>query len=564
MNLNENLVVSHIIALTPFCNTDDQIRLQMANSQTRQSLFVKDLEFPYSSTGYENLSNYATVKSKFDSIRIFSDNDIVVLKYKEKSKHKYEVFLKLDYWVDTEKEEYKEGEVVLYHSSLIDQKYIKYGVNAHVAFMPYYGYNIEDAIVVSDSFARRMEATKYDSIRFIIPSKYTPVSLEKESYKPIPSIGDFYQKNEPISIMVNSEKFQSFFSNRIIRAPENMEIVNVKIFPNKWSSGRWDNYVQGWILKNKKIIEKNKEIKSILYDTLYYKESFVGEFKNDNEFFDGVLVEIKYKYKKSLKIGDKLANRHGNKGVISKIVPEKEMPTVNGKPLDILLNPLGGISRMNIGQVYEMYTGKIVDIIKNKIETKEEIFDILKTIYVGTKWEDIYTKYVEKYSDLDIQILKDNITIYVPPFSDVVTYNKIYEILSKYIPGFDFKDDVELKGNKISGIATGYIYTMRLHHIAEDKMKSTYSEETTYKYKQPKKGQRIGEMEEWAFSTWDAYNNMRELDMKSDNTEEKEQMIYKIIESGEVSIHEIEPKKKYSARILSQLFNVFGVEFGEE
>src|SRR5690606_35651329 len=113
------------------------------------SLHIKDLQTPYVCTGYENLENYGTVRAHSDCKRKFSDNNIIIIEYTKNDVIKYETIYLIDYWIDTKKDNWKKGEVIAYHSSLHDMKYIKYGYNASVAFMNWFGYNMEDAIVIS-------------------------------------------------------------------------------------------------------------------------------------------------------------------------------------------------------------------------------------------------------------------------------------------------------------------------------------------------------------------------------------------------------------------------------
>lgn len=601
--MDKNLVISHVIALTPFMNTDDSTRLQMSSPQKRQSIAVRGLEFPYVATGYENLENYGTIKALYNGKRRFSDHHIIVIEYDvENPDEKFHTIIKLPFWEDTGKEIYKAGETIIYHSNLIDGKYVKYGVNAKTAFIPWYGYNNEDAIVISESFQKKLHAKSYGTMKFIVPSTHIPMSLSDKKYKPLPEVGDEIGINDPICTMINTTRISNIAkSNRIKRAEVNMIVKNVKIFPNNWKGGNWDNYIRKCIAANDMTIRNNKDIRSILYDNLYYTEAFVNHFKYNDEVFDGVLVEIDYEYEIPMQL-DKLANRHGNKGVVSKIIPDNEMPLHNGKPVDILLNPLGVISRMNIGQLFELSTGYIIELLKDREADKDLIFTVLKFIYKWTDHKIILDNYIEKYKDLPVEELRDNLTIYIPPFSKVLMYKKLTfllyylkrlfkirtdnmlnykSIMNSYLESGEldidnsyfneqspknicdvyFEDITDpVTGKTYSKIAVGNLYMMRLIHVSADKMKSTHIEHTTIKFRQPVNGQKIGEMEHHALAGYDAFYNLREIDMKSDNIEEKYQLVSNIFDNGEASIRDIKPATKFCYKRLRGLLNIFGVD----
>ena len=200
------------------------------------------------------------------------------------------------------------------------------------------------------------------------------MSLENKEYKPLPNVGDTlkngdeYAKIKILNTENNIENINIQPSKYTVS--HDCEIISVNIYANSWNKKihEFNKFISG------KKLERENDIQRIKEQLIQYMDkSVIKEFMEENNLidfnddkltsysrkgnvFNGVFIEIKALYKESLDVGDKIANRHGNKGIIAKVISDKEMPTLeDGRKLDVIINPLGIISRMNVGQLYELH-----------------------------------------------------------------------------------------------------------------------------------------------------------------------------------------------------------------
>ena len=271
-----------------------------------------------------------------------------------------------------------------------------------------------------------------------------------------------------------------------------------------------------------------------------------------DELSPGVLkmTKVYLAVRRRIQPGDKMAGRHGNKGVISQIVPVEDMPHMeDGTPVDIVLNPLGVPSRMNIGQLLEVHLGWAAKGIGNKIDEMikqqkavAEVRKLLEKIYVG---KSVKKERLDEFSDAEIMTLARNLTTGLPIATPVFDGASEEEI----------KDLLELAGLPRSGQATlidgrtgdpfarpvtvGYMYMLKLNHLVDDKMHARSTGPYSLVTQQPLGGkaqfggQRFGEMEVWALEAYGAAYTLQEmLTVKSDDTNGRTRM-YKSIVDGD-------------------------------
>ncbi len=264
----------------------------------------------------------------------------------------------------------------------------------------------------------------------------------------------------------------------------------------------------------------------------------VDKLQRGDELLPGVMkmVKVFIAVKRKLQSGDKMAGRHGNKGVISKILPVEDMPHLNdGTPVDVVLNPLGVPSRMNVGQILETHLGwaasglgkKISKIISHlELDGK---FDELKTLLKGVYGEN-YKTHFSKLSDDEILQQAKNLKKGVPmatPVFDGANENDVYKMLE--LAGLDRTGQIELidgrTGEKFDRkVTVGYIYMLKLHHLVDDKIHARSIGPYSLVTQQPLGGkaqfggQRFGEMEVWALEAYGAAYTLQEmLTVKSDD-----------------------------------------------
>lgn len=276
--------------------------------------------------------------------------------------------------------------------------------------------------------------------------------------------------------------------------------------------------------------ERAKEVKDTSLKVPHGSYGVVMDVKvysreNGDELPPGVLqsVRIYIAQKRKISVGDKMAGRHGNKGVVSRVLPVEDMPFLpNGRSLDICLNPLGVPSRMNIGQVMELHLGLAANVLGFKVSTpifdgahEEDIDELLLMAndYVNTSWEDFAAKYEKKVN------------------KDVMTYlyeNRDYRKEWAGVP-IDETGKVQLRDGRTgepfpSKVSVGFMYYLKLHHLVDDKIHARSTGPYALVTRQPLGGkaqfggQRFGEMEVWALEAYGASYTLQEiLTYKSDD-----------------------------------------------
>ena len=338
-----------------------------------------------------------------------------------------------------------------------------------------------------------------------------------------------------------SEKFKNFKTDE-----KNIEQMNLS---DLFKASLKDNPQNDSLLT---LIEQYKKVK------LDIKERFedkVEKIRQGDELLPSVIkmVKVFVAVKRRLKPGDKMSGRHGNKGVISKIVPVEDMPYMeNGKPVDIVLNPLGVPSRMNVGQILEAHIGwscselgenleKLINDSQNKTNNNERVVSLLKSIY-GV---DFYNKTIKNLSTTEFNDLCENLTKGVPistPVFDGAKEKDVTDMLK--LANLPTSGQTILwdgrTGRKFDrSVTVGTIYMLKLHHLVEDKIHARSTGPYSLVTQQPLGGkaqlggQRFGEMEVWALEAYGASYTLQEiLTVKSDDVAGRVK-IYETIVKGE-------------------------------
>ena len=604
-----SIAVSHV----PFLEHDDATRLQMSSSQQKHSIMLKEFDTPMIQTGIEGMyTDYTSFifRAERDGEVIYLDNDIIIIQYDNKSCQAFNIgyrklFLSI---ADFYNVYYKAGETFNKGDIVAESNYLKngrltIGKNMLVAIMVYYGYNYEDGIVVSDKVVREDTFTSihYVDLSFEIPPNKVLENLTSnyEDYQPLPKVfsklkkGDCYAKLRTVS----SDSFSDvvFEPTTELDVPENCVVTDIKIYANKWDKtfSQYDNFVRNHVndQKNKKkdLIQKLQK-----YLTREKLENFLNileinqteknksSYKVKGDSVEGILVEITAMYERKLTVGDKIGNRHGNKGIISAIIPQEKMPTLpDGRKADIVLNPLGIISRMNIGQLFELHLAMALhdlkQIVKEKYEKKEDqkaIYDyILGFIKIIDKTKDNnYTdqmiKFFERTKIEDFIKNIDNFFIIQPPFESIGV-EELNLALTYTGTKFEYEcfDPIQ---NKIlpNKIAFGYQYIVKMNHIAQDKIAvrgvGPYSAKTSQPLggKARKGGQRLGEMEMWAVIAHGSHKNLHEfLTTKSDSIKLRNQYISEKMCNDTMLLDAEDDNVSQSLRYLQNSLKVFSLDY---
>ncbi|CAL4318088.1 DNA-directed RNA polymerase subunit beta [Buchnera aphidicola] len=375
-----------------------------------------------------------------------------------------------------------------------------------------------------------------------------------------------------------TEEFKIFESSLFVRIKKTLISFNIEEnFLNKMPCEKWFNID----LKN---INQKKEIEKLLHQHNKLKKEFEKKIETKrckitqgDDLAPGVLkiVKVYLAVKRQIQPGDKMAGRHGNKGVISKINPVEDMPyDENGVPVDIVLNPLGVPSRMNIGQILETHLGMaakgIGDKINNMIKQKEKISNLKKYIQKAFDLGENQTQKVnlDDFSNEEILDLAKNLKKGLPistPVFDGAQESEIKEMLkfanlptSGQISLFDGRT-----GEKFERpVTVGYMYMLKLNHLVDDKMHARSTGSYSLVTQQPLGGkaqfggQRFGEMEVWALEAYGASYTLQEmLTVKSDDVNGRTKMYKNIVDGN----HQMEPGMPESFNVLIKEIRSLGI-----
>ena len=592
--------ISIPVTMVPFLENDDQTRLQMASSQMRQAIMLFNFDQPMIKTGCEGLyTDYTQFikRAKKDGEVIYVDYDFVMIVYDDGDFDLINVGARKIYVENVdlmevyvhEGDKVKAGDIIA-ESNYCKNSEINFGKNLLTAIMPKDGYNYEDGIIISDRLIKEniFTSVHVKDLSFNIPESKILLSLEKNRYKPLPrpytiqdekrfkKKYDIINSGQPYAILKemsgNPLEYNSIFKEEIPLLTKNtLFVMNVDIYVNKYNE-EIKQYSE-WVEKTQqRQIDEEKNLQNIIYtrlpksralqfirDNNLDKFSHSGKYKIKGEEINGIHVEMSAMYLKNIEVGDKIGNRHGNKGVISKILPHEEMPKMeDGRHVDICINPLGIISRMNVGQVFEANLAMSLNDLKTQLicmlndplnpdeSESDRISKIKKNLLYYIKLID-NTKNNWYYKQFKAQLKNEkinedflnNITLLAPPFEssdyDMVLKAMKYTNTKHEYKLFDYASDDFI----LNPICVGFMYFFRMIHIAANKM--TFRSISLYNRKtlQPPGGrknhggQRLGEMEQSALIGHGALDNLTEfLTTKSDCIDLKNQYIKNIIDSN--------------------------------
>ena len=323
-----------------------------------------------------------------------------------------------------------------------------------------------------------------------------------------------------------------------------------------------------------------------LVSTLEINKCEKNNFKFKGDVIDGVRIELTIKYERKIQIGDKLANRHGNKGTISTFVPDELMPVnkEDGTHADIVINPLGIISRMNVGQVFECHLGECIMNLRKMCkemlaasESETKIDDVKKYIIgfiniIDCTENKTYSAQAKSIIDVlnenQLESLVDNFNIIQPPFQSIGT-DELKRAMEYTGTKYEFKTyDPVSKKDIENELVFGWLYYMKLNHISQDKIAcrgiGPYSAKTNQPLcgKSRKGGQRLGEMEIWAIIAHGDEKNLNEfITTKSDSIQLRNKYISHCIGNDELLADQDDDNVPQSLRLLENCLKSIGIDF---
>ncbi len=546
-------------------------------------------------------------RAKKDGEVIFFDNHYLIVSYANKEIDIFNVSLRKIYVdnMDMTKvyfkvgDKFKAGDILAESNFCTDGK-INIGKNLLTGVMIYYGKNYEDGIVLSDRVVKEKLFTSihYTDLSFVVPPDKVLLSLANDKYKPLPMVNlskpEKIGTGEPYAIMKGIPEgpidFSSIFEEPIkLNAKKPILITDVNIYANKWHTGvpEWNAFIEEKIetqMKEQKklqdVITKNcpKDVASqLIKQHNLDKFSHVGKYKIKGEEINGVYVELYGMYARSIQPGDKIANRHGNKGVITEIIPHESMPQLeDGRHVDICINPLSIISRMNVGQLFELHLSKSLEDLKTKLmkmikagkgqrTLRKYLLDYIDIIdRTEDKW---YSKQFKEQLGEVTEDLVNNLCLIQAPFEsvtdDMVKNAMEYTETPYKVPIYDPISKTTLQQE----VAVGYMYFFRMVHIAENRLAArgiaSYARRTLQPLggRKNKGGQRMGEMETACIIAHDGKVNLSEfLTTKSDCIDLKNQYIRKMMETDFTKEPEEISAVPESVKLLNSYLTVIGIK----
>jgi len=525
MDVSPKMVFSVATALIPFLQNDDANRALMGSNMQRQAVPLMITEAPVVGTGMETktaVDSGVCMVAKRAGTVIRSTSREVVLKYDDDgSTQVYHLtkFLRSNQSncynqkpIVFKGEHVEEGQVIADGPSTSNGE-LALGKNPLIGFMTWEGYNYEDAVLLSERLVQDDVYTSIHIEEYEAESRDTKLGPE-EITKDVPGVGDDALKDldERGIIRIGAE----------VRAGD---ILVGKVTPK----GETELTAEERLLRAI-FGEKAREVRDTSLKVPHGEYGIVVDAKvftreNGDELSPGVnqAVRIYIAQKRKLSVGDKMAGRHGNKGVVSRVLPVEDMPYLpNGRPLDIVLNPLGVPSRMNIGQVLEIHLSLAAKALGFNIATpvfdganEDDIMDTLDLAndYVNHSWEEFSAKH------------KDEL---IPEVYEFLEENKEHRAVWKGVP-ISRDGKVRLRDGRTgeffdSSVTIGHMHYLKLHHLVDDKIHARSTGPYSLVTQQPLGGkaqfggQRFGEMEVWALEAYGASYTLQEiLTVKSDD-----------------------------------------------
>ena len=517
MDVSPRMVVSVATAMIPFLENDDANRALMGSNMQRQAVPLLVTEAPIVGTGIEykaGVDSGVCLLAEGDGTVLSVSADLITVKYDSKDpnstgktvEHEVTKFLRSNQGTCINQipivevgQRVKKGEV-LADGPATKNGEISLGKNALIGFMTWEGYNYEDAVLLNEKMVRDDYYTSIHIEEYETEARDTKLGPE-EITREIPNTSDDMLKNLDEDGVI-----------RIGAEVKTGDILVGKVTPK----GETELTAKERLLRAI-FGEKVREVRDTSLRVPHGECGTVVDVKvftreNSDELSPGVnkVVRCYLAQKRKISVGDKMAGRHGNKGVVSRILPQEDMPFLpDGTPLDIVLNPLGVPSRMNIGQVLEVHLGYAAKALGWKIMTS--VFD-------GAHEQDIFSIYE------DLAEKAKNRELPPPESPKFIDFTECFDK-----NGISMECKTRVRDGRTGDyfdnpVTVGYMYYLKLHHLVDDKIHARSTGPYSLVTQQPLGGkaqfggQRFGEMEVWALEAYGAAYTLQEiLTVKSDD-----------------------------------------------
>ena len=524
MDVSPKMVFSVATALIPFLQNDDANRALMGSNMQRQAVPLMTTEAAAVGTGMEvkaAVDSGVCVIAKHSGTVLRSEANRIVIQNDDGSREEYHLrkFVRSNQSncynqrpIVFKGDRVEEGEVIADGASTSNGE-LALGKNPLIGFMTWEGYNYEDAVLLSERLVRDDVYTSVHIEEYDCEARDTKLGAE-EITRDVPGVGEDALKDldEMGIIRIGAE----------VRAGD---ILVGKVTPKGETELTAEEKLLRAIFGEKAREVRDTSLKVPHGEYGIIVDTKVFERENGDELSPGVnkAVRIYIAQKRKISVGDKMAGRHGNKGVVSRVLPIEDMPYLpNGRPLDIVLNPLGVPSRMNIGQILEIHLSLAAEALGFNVATpnfdgasQDDIMDALDLAndYVNTEWEEFEAKYKDVVLPETMKYLYDN---------------RAHREQWKGVP-ISRDGKVWLRDGRTgelfdNPVTIGHMHYLKLHHLVDDKIHARSTGPYSLVTQQPLGGkaqfggQRFGEMEVWALEAYGAAYTLQEiLTIKSDD-----------------------------------------------
>lgn len=543
MDVSPKMVFSVATAMIPFLENDDANRALMGSNMQRQAVPLLVTEAPAVGTGMElkaAVDSGNCVVARESGVVLSVQSDLIVIRKEDGNVDRYKLakFVRSNQGtcmnqrpIVTKGENVAKGQVIADGPSTSGGE-IALGKNPLIGFMTWEGYNYEDAVLLSERLVQEDVYTSVHINEYETEARDTKLGPE-EITRDVPGVGDDALKdlNEEGIIRIGAE----------VRAGD---ILVGKVTPKGETELTAEERLLRAIFgeKAREVRDTSLRVPHGEFGIVVAAKKFTRE--NGDELSPGVneTVRIYIAQKRKIQVGDKMAGRHGNKGVVSRVLPAEDMPFLpNGRPLDIVLNPLGVPSRMNIGQVLEIHLSLAAKALGFNVGTPvfdgANEYDIMDTLELANDYVNMKSldEFEEKYKD-----------ILEPEIMKYLLENQAYRNEWKDVP---IRRDGKVKlrdgrtGEYFDGEVTiGFMHYLKLHHLVDDKIHARSTGPYSLVTQQPLGGkaqfggQRFGEMEVWALEAYGAAYTLQEiLTVKSDDVVGRVKTYEAIIKGDNIS-----------------------------
>ena len=518
MDVSPRMVFSVATSMIPFLQNDDANRALMGSNMQRQAVPLMTTEAPVVGTGMEGkaaVDSGVCVVAKRAGVVERSTSKEITLRYDDNGEK--ETYKLLKFQRSNQSNCYNQraivfkgdhveaGEVIADGASTSNGE-IALGKNPLIGFMTWEGYNYEDAVLLSERLVQDDVYTSIHIEEYETEARDTKLGPE-EITNDVPGVGDDARKDldERGIIRIGAE----------VRAGD---ILVGKVTPKGETELTPEERLLRAIFGEKAREVRDTSLKVPHGESGIIVDAKVFKRENGDELAPGVneSVRIYIAQKRKISVGDKMAGRHGNKGVVSRVLPVEDMPFLpNGRPLDIVLNPLGVPSRMNIGQVLEIHLSLAAKVLGFNIATPvfdgADEYDIMDTLelandYANTEWEDFQAKYKDTLRPEVMEYLEEHLD---------------HRDEWRGVP-INRDGKVRLRDGRTgeyfdSPVTIGFMHYLKLHHLVDDKIHARSTGPYSLVTQQPLGGkaqfggQRFGEMEVWALEAYGASYTLQEI-----------------------------------------------------